>query len=340
MKAIIYKEGKALLREVPVPVPGDGEALIAVEACGLCGTDLMKLSAQARRAVLGHELAGRIAKLGGPIAGFREGDRVIVAHHVPCRDCHYCRRGSESMCRQFKATNIDPGGFAEFTLVSKLHARHTMLKIPDGLDFAAASQTEPLACCLRNIKRLGVGEGDAVGVIGLGAIGLMTAQLLRHFKVAVFGLDLDGPRAKALGPWGQGFTDAQALEEALLKATAGRGADALILTAGAAEQTARRLSSLRDGGTLNIFAGFSPCAATLDLNSIYRRELRILSSYSPALVDLPQALELIASGTVSIAALQAGSYGLDEFAQAEQAVRARQVMKAIFLPRVRQRSHA
>src|SRR5579859_6701751 len=154
MKAILARDGRgATLAEVPVPEIGDGELLLAVEACGLCGTDVMKLDTRAKGAVLGHELVGRVAKAGRG-ASFKEGERIVVSHHVPCLKCHFCRKGQESMCRQFKASNIDPGGFAEFVRVPALHAAHTTFRLPDGLDATAASQTEPLACVLRNVKRL------------------------------------------------------------------------------------------------------------------------------------------------------------------------------------------
>jgi L-iditol 2-dehydrogenase len=334
MKAILYQHGKgASLREVPAPSIGSGEALIAVDACGLCGTDIMKLATQAPSAVLGHELAGRIAKIGPGVKDFREGDRVVVSHHVPCLDCHYCRKGSFSMCRQFKATNIDPGGFAEYVRVPEPHVRHTMLKIPEKLDALSASQTEPLSCCLRNAKRLALRAGDTVGLIGLGAIGMMTAQLLRHLGVAVLGLDLDAARAAALSPWGQGFTEAAAMEAALRRATSGRGLDALIFTAGPPSQAAGLLGWIRDGGILNIFASFHPeSKMSLDLNEVYHRELTIVSSYSPSLEDLRQSLDLIASGAVPVAALSPKVYPLESFETALDDLRGRRTLKAIFQP--------
>ena len=333
MKAIFYKDAPgAVLNEVHIPAINESEALIAVDACGLCGTDLMKLSAKTQGAILGHEVAGRIAKLGTKVQNFKEGDRVIVAHHVPCLNCHYCRHGNVSMCRQFKSTNLDPGGFSQFVRVSELHVKNTMLKIPQGLDPIFASQTEPLACCLRNVKRLGLSKGDTAGIIGLGAIGLMTAQLLKHFGITALGLDLDHERAKAISPWGIGFTQAASMEKELKSQTQGRGLDALIFTAGTTSLVEEKLSWIRDGGTLNVLASFHPPHMSLDLNQIYHRELTIMSSYSPALEDLRQSLELIASGAISISALKTKTYSLEEFAKAEQEVRSRKVMKAIFLP--------
>lgn len=334
MKAILYDQPSgASLREVPVPSLGPGEALIAVDACGLCGTDLMKLATRAQTAVLGHELAGRVKALGPGAEGFREGDRVVVAHHVPCLECHYCRRGSFSMCRQFKATNIEPGGFAEFVRVPALHVRHTMLRVPDGLGAAAASQAEPLACCLRNARRLGVRTGDTVGLIGLGAMGLLTAMLLNHLGADVLGLDLDPERAKGLARWGEGFTDPEKMHTALLQRSQGRGLDSLIVSAGSPALVAERLSWVRDGGALNVFASFHPeSTMALDLNEVYHRELTVVSSYSPALEDLRDALGLIASGAVPVAELPTKIFALGEFDAAVKAVRSRETMKAVLSP--------
>lgn len=330
MKAILYKDAQgAVLRDVPVPEIAEGELLLAVDACGLCGTDLMKLATRRKTAVLGHELAGRVAKSKSP--DFTEGERIVVAHHVPCLDCHYCRRGSYSMCRQFKATNIEPGGFAEFVRVPALHVKHTTLRIPDFLDSRAASQTEPLACCLRNAKRLGVQRGDVVGIVGLGAVGQLLARLLHHrFGATVLGLDLDERRAGLLASCGQGFTDARKMDRAISAATAGRGLDALVFTAGTPALVAERLSWIRDGGALNVFASFHPEPhMQLNLNEVYERELSIVSSYSPALEDLREALDLIAKGVVPVAEVEMTSYPLAEFPKAVEDVRARRAMKAI-----------
>jgi L-iditol 2-dehydrogenase len=334
MKAILYHHGKgAYLQEIPTPEIGEEEALLAVDACGLCGTDVMKLATRPSSAVLGHELAGRIAKLGKGVHGFREGDRVIVAHHVPCLNCHYCRKTSFSMCRQFKSTNIDPGGFSEFVRVPPEHVRHTMIKIPDSLDALSASQTEPLACCLRNAKRLGLQEGDTAGIVGLGAIGLMTAQLFSHMGVRVFGLDIDPQRAAALKPWGEGFSQAQAMEEALRSASSGRGLDVLVFTAGTPDFVAAKLPWIRDGGALNIFASFHPeSRVSLDLNEVYHRELTVVSSYSPSLEDLRQALELISLDHVPVKKLEPRLYDLENFEAALDDLRARRTLKAIFQP--------
>jgi L-iditol 2-dehydrogenase len=332
MKALLAKDGAAVLEEIPVPAIGDGEFLLALDACGLCGTDVMKLDTRAPNATLGHELVGRVAKA-APGSPFREGERVVVSHHVPCRDCHWCRKGQESMCRQFKSTNIEPGGFAEFVRIPALHARHTSFRVHDDLDPIAASQTEPLACVLRNVKRLGAGKGDVVGIVGLGAIGQMTGQLLALLGAAAVGLDLDAERVKLFSRWGKGFSDAEAFADAGRQAAGGRGFDAVVYSAGPPALVARSLGWLRDGGTINIFASFHPDPILpLDLNQVYHRELTVISSYSPTLADLKEAFDLIASRRFDPLLLNPEKFPLSAFNEAVLAVKSRKTLKAILVP--------
>jgi L-iditol 2-dehydrogenase len=334
MRAILYKDRAAALAEVPVPEPGPGELVVAVDACGLCGTDVMKLATRPDAAVLGHEICGRVARTGAGVRGFAEGDRVVAAHHVPCGDCHYCRRGSVSMCRQFKATNVDPGGFTEFVRLSALHARHTTFRVPESVDPAAASQMEPLACCLRNAKRIKAREGDVIGIVGLGAIGQLTARLLnRAFGATVVGLDLDAARAASLSSYGKGFTTFEDFEASTSSLSERRGLDTLIMSAGTPALAARAARLVRDGGTFNVFASFHPDPIMpLDLNQVYHRELTILSSYSPDLADLRESLDLIVSGRVDPVFADQKTYALEQFSTAVDDVKARRATKAILAP--------
>lgn len=335
MKAILYRPPSgAALEDVPVPPIKDGEVLISVDACGLCGSDLLKLNGPSAGGILGHEVTGRVAKMGAGVTGFEIGDRVAVAHHVPCLECHFCLRGNPSMCRQFRATNFDPGGFSEFIRLSEKHVRHTLLKIPDGLDSLSASFTEPLACVVRNVKRLKLAPGDAVGVVGLGSIGLLTGQLLRHLKVSVLGFDLDPSRLKLAQELGLATADGDDALNAISKLTQDRGLDVLTFTAGSQSLIPARLKWLRGGGTLNIFSELKPDAALspIDLNEIYHRELTILSSYSSSLDDLRESLALLASGAVNVKPLTMRTYGLAEFSQAVAQTKSREIMKAILLP--------
>lgn len=341
MKALLcLGHGSVALRDVPVPALGRGEALVAPEVCGLCGSDLLKLvpGGHSKPGPLGHEVAGRIAALGPGVRGFKVGERVVVAHHVPCYRCHYCLRGSTSMCLEFKRSNLDPGGFAELVRVSARHVAHTMLPIPAGLGFAEASLCEPIACCLRDLRRLKPRAGDTVVVVGLGFIGLLFSRLLLNLGAVPVGLDLDSARlglARRLGVrrvfpgWGPEAA------KAVQVLSGGRGADTVLFTAGPPSLAGECFSWLRDGGTVNLFASFplNDHFGRLDLNQVYHRELTVLTGYSAEPRDLREALRLLASGEVDPKPFVRWRYPLERFDEALRLFRSRRILKALFTPR-------
>jgi L-iditol 2-dehydrogenase len=180
-----------------IPSISDSELLVKVHGCGLCGSDIIKIVQQAQPpVVLGHELTGTIVERGKAVTHFEVGQRIIVSHHVPCGECHYCRHQNYSMCASFKASNIDPCGFAEYIRVPTQHVQQTTLPLPDSLSAEEGSFAEPLACCLRAVRRTPLLAGDCVVVIGLGSVGLLMLQAVKALgagdggKVRVYGVDL------------------------------------------------------------------------------------------------------------------------------------------------------
>ena len=177
--AVYYAPDDIRCEELPRPRIGKGELLVRVRSCGLCGTDIGKIVGRTVTPplVLGHEVAGEVVEVGEGIKNFCLGDRVFVAHHVPCFTCHYCRHGNHSLCKQFRSTNIDPGGFAEYIRVPVPNVEKTTFLLPDNLSYEEAVLIEPTACCLRAIKRCPFQPGDTVVGMGGGPMGLLHLQL-------------------------------------------------------------------------------------------------------------------------------------------------------------------
>jgi len=304
--AVHVAPGVVALREWPTPSIGPRELLLKVRGCGLCGSDIVKIRSGrvTPPAVLGHEVVGDVVAVGLGVSEFDVGDRLVVAHHVPCFACHYCRRGSPSMCREFKTVNLDPGGFAEYLRVPAPNVRHAAFKVPKEVSDEAASFTEPLACCLRAVKRAGVVAGDLAWVIGLGSVGCLFVQLLLRAGVTVLASDLLPARlALGLRFGAEVFRSVEALEERARDLTGGRGVDLVMVTAGGTAVLRSAASIVRDGGAIHYFAGGEGEALPLPLDALYGRELTLTATYSSSPAELGEAFELLVRGQIQVEGL-------------------------------------
>ncbi|OLC56532.1 MAG: hypothetical protein AUH77_05770 [Candidatus Rokubacteria bacterium 13_1_40CM_4_69_39] len=335
MIASVYRgDGKLVAEEWPRPTIGAGEVLLRVLGCGLCGSDIAKIVDPSTPAplVLGHEVVGEIVALGPGVTDCAIGDRVVAAHHVPCGDCHYCRRGSESMCHAFKASNLDPGGFAEYVRVPAPNVRHALFRVPRHVTDEAASFVEPLACCLRSVRRARVAPGDTVVVVGLGSIGCLFVQLLRRAGAVVVGCDPIAARAelaRRLGAAAAGPASAAAAAQREL--SGGRGADQVIVTGGGTDVLPWAVESLRDGGTVHYFASGGD-TLPLRLETLYHRELTLTATYSSSPSDLAEAFRLIVAGEVSVDRLVTHRVTLPGLHRGVDLMRRREALKVYVTP--------
>ncbi|MBI2529349.1 MAG: alcohol dehydrogenase catalytic domain-containing protein [Candidatus Rokubacteria bacterium] len=336
MKACVHVgAGMLELRDWPAPSVGPGELLLRVRGCGLCGSDIAKLaSSQATvPAVLGHEVVGEVLDAGPGVSRFAPGDRVVVAHHVPCFHCHYCRRGSPSMCRSFKRGNLDPGGFAERVRVPAPNVAHAAFAIPAGMSDETASFTEPLACCLRAVNRCGTAAGDTVLVVGLGSIGCLLVQSFRLAGATVLATDLLAQRRRLGIAAGARVHEREAELDGELRATTqGRGADAVVLTAGGGAVLPWARARVRDGGTLHYFAGGAGEALPLSLESLYHHEVTLSATYSSSPVELAAAFELLLRGAVTVDGLVTHRLSLARLAEGVELVKRQQAVKVYVTP--------
>ena len=336
MKAAVYRGGGRLVAEEwPRPSIGAGELLLRLKGCGLCGSDIAKIIDPTTKipAVFGHEVVGEVAAVGSGFSTYALGDRVVAAHHVPCGECHYCRRGSDSMCAAFKASNLDPGGFAEYVRVPAPNVRHATFRVPPHVSDEAASFVEPLACCLRAVRRARVQPGDTAVVVGLGSIGCLFVQLLKHTGAAVVGADALPDRAvfaRGLGADAAGTLEVAA--EAQRKLSEGRGADHVVVTGGGAAVLPWAAGVARDGGSVHYFAGGGGDTLPLPLETLYHRELTITATYSSSPSDLADAFRLIAGGGIEVERLITHRVPLESLEAGVDLMRRREALKVYVTP--------
>jgi L-iditol 2-dehydrogenase len=330
---VLRDGGRVTAEDWPRPVAAAGEVVLRLRGCGLCGSDIAKIVGGTVRgpAVLGHELVGDVVEAGEG-SDHAPGDRVVAAHHVPCGACHYCRRGSESMCAAFKASHLDPGGFAEFVRVPAVNVRHATFTIPPGVSDEAASFVEPLGCCVRAVRRAGIRAGDTVAVVGLGSIGCLFLQLARRAGAVVVGVDVDPARLAGAGTFADEVA-APADAPATIRARSdGRGADHVVVTGGGAPALSWAADAVRDGGAVHVFAGGPGESVPIALATLYHRELTVSATYSSSPRDLAEAFRLIVAGEVAVEALYTHRVRLERLAHGVDLMRRREAVKVYVTP--------
>jgi L-iditol 2-dehydrogenase len=299
MRAAVYRGvNDVRLEEVPVPEIGPGEILVQVHTCGICGTDLKKIATGSHSAprIFGHETAGVVAKVGEGVRRFNVGERVVVFHHIPCRECYYCRHKTFAQCATYKkvgcTAGFEPsgGGFAEYVRVMDWIVEKGTVRIPDGISFEQACFVEPVNTCIKGIETLGLQAGETVLVIGQGPIGLILANLAGRAGTRVITSDLHPARLTIANSFGLKLTiDASKADagEAVRGMTEGRGADAVILAVGGSGLIRPAINATRPGGRVLLFAQTVRGEVTIDPAAVCVDEKALLGSYS-ASVELQE----------------------------------------------------
>jgi len=309
------------IEEVQELEPGPGEVVCDVLACGVCASDVTDwYVAPKLPAVLGHEPAGIVRALGDGVNGLRVGTPVAIHHHAPCGECRRCRRGHETMCERFRATKLEPGGFAQSVRVpADLVAE--LLELPDGLDPVAATLIEPLACVIRAQDRAGLRPGDGLLVVGAGVNGLL--QIAAAHARSVEAVWIREPRAERL----------QLAESMGAEHHGNELVDVAIVCTPKPDAIVAGAAALAPGGTLCLYAPPAPDAPPkFDATSLFLRELTVTASYSAGPADMRAALELIASGRVDAAPLVSHRLPLEETRRALDLQRRGEALKVVVVP--------
>ncbi|HEV2358222.1 MAG TPA: zinc-binding dehydrogenase [bacterium] len=298
--AVYYTNHDVRLEDRPVPDIGPDELLMRIDASGICGSDVMEWYRRGRAPlVLGHEVGGVVASVGVSVRGYRPGDRITAAHHVPCNACRHCLRGHHTMCATLHATNFDPGGFVEYARLSAIHVDRGVFRLPDDVSAEQAVFVEPLACVVRAQRIAPVRRDETVFVVGSGIIGLLHIKAARAAGAArVLATDLSDYRLAAAARFGAetAFRPGADLAAQVREANGGRLADLVIVCTGAVTAIAQALRCAEPGGTVMLFAPAGPDAAFPPVpfnQTFFRTDLTVTTSYGAAPADYAEALDLI-----------------------------------------------
>ena len=313
MHAAVYKgQSVVSVEQVPIPEIGPGEMLVRVEACGICHTDLKKIEYNllAPPRIYGHETAGVVVRAGREVCRFVPGDRVVVFHHIPCRNCFYCQRKLYAQCPVYKKVGVTAGfepaggGFSQYVRVMDWIVENGVEKIPDGVSFERASFVEPVNTCLKAVVQCAPQPGETALVIGQGPIGLLFTMLLGRTGATIVTTDTIAARRELSRRCGaQEALDPREtnVEAEVRRLTDQRGADLVIVAAsvpGIAEQAIR---FSRPGARILLFAQTSETERVeVSGASICVGERSLFGCYS-ASVDLQkESAELVFSGALPV----------------------------------------
>jgi L-iditol 2-dehydrogenase len=326
------------LREVPVPDVGEGDVLLEVGAVSVCGSDVHQAHGTHSwkvdvPVVLGHEFAGTVARVGGGVRGFREGDRVVseTAAHI-CGECLLCRTGRYNLCPSRKGYGLD-GAMAQYVRVPARCLHH----VPDTLPFDIACLTEPHAVAYQAMcVNATIHPGDAVVVLGPGPIGLLCARMAALSgadPLVVVGRTADASRLDAARHLGATHTvdvDRQDLDE-VVRACAKHGIDVVCDATGASRAVEAALRLARPDGQV-VKVGWSPDAIPVDLNPLVQRNLRLQGSFSHNYPVWERVIHLLDRGLTRPETIVGLRTPLENWREAFDAMHDSRVIKSVLLP--------
>lgn len=304
--AVYYNNSDIKLEKFPVPDIGPGELLMKIHASGICGSDVLEwYRLHKAPLVLGHEVAGQVVKVGEGVNNFKEGDRIVAAHHVPCNTCSYCLTGHHTACETLRSTNFDPGGFAEFVRLPAINVDRGTFHIPEGLSYEEATFHEPLGCVLRAYRAAQLQPGQCVLVLGSGIAGMLIthmAKILGAGKILVvdkasYRLDM----AKRYGAE-KAMIPSSETSSFLKEMNSGRLADLVFVSTGAQQAHHQALKCVERGGKVLFFALTDPgFKLPVSINDLFvRNDITLTTSYGASPLDSWQALELMRAARVDV----------------------------------------
>lgn len=334
-----YSNDDVRVEDVPIPQIKEGEILVEMRVCGVCGSDVLEWYRKPRAPLfLGHELSGIVAKVGEGVRNVKKGDRVFVHHHIPCYVCHHCLRGHYSMCESFRKTHFDPGGFAQYVRVPKANMEKGIIKIPDTMSFEEASLIEPVSCCLKGVQRANLHTGDTVLVIGSGFIGLVFIQLAQLLGAGmVVGTDFIDFRLQKASQLGADYTINPGREDVFnrfMELNSGEGADVVIVTAGSIEAIEAGMRMAGKGSSVCLFGVSSPEEyLPVSPHRLFSSEITLMGVDSSSEKDTHAAFKFLCGKKINSQELITHRFPLNEIGKAFQIVtEAKDSLKVVILP--------
>ncbi len=306
--AIFYGIENIKVEDWETPVCGEGEVLIEVNYCAICGTDVRIFFHGHKKvnppAIIGHEITGKVIEKGKntEIPDIEIGDKVTVVTSIGCGKCKMCKYGFYNLCPETKAIGYYyPGGFAEYLKVPRQAVKqNAILKLPENVSPVEGTLIEPLSCCINGQNYLDIKESDTVVIFGGGPIGLMHANLaMAKNAEKVIVIDPDFERLTKFGRQFEGLIlwdpNRINVKEEIDKITNGYGADVVITACPSGKAQIEGLQILGSKGRISLFGGLpkESSVISIDSNIIHYKEISVFGAFASNRKEYLEAANLI-----------------------------------------------
>ena len=319
MKAMMYHGNRDLrLETVPDPSPASGEALLQVDYCGICATDIEEyvygpkfLDKDKMPIITGHEVTATVVDAPDETGRLKAGTRVALNTVLTCGTCFWCGMGETQQCEQFTVVGFDrDGGLAEYLT----WPADELIPLPDNVSSEAAALVEPSGVAHHCVRRAGIRPGETVAVVGAGTVGTLAMQIAKAQGARVFAVDVKQMSLDLASNLGAevGINAAEEDAEEILKGlTEGRGPDVVIDAAGAPNTPNDCLRYVRRGGRVVLVAIYTS-TPEFDFNSIVAQEKTVIGTIAYTRADVQASVDLIASGKLKTTPLITDQIRLEE----------------------------
>lgn len=327
------------LKELPAPAPEEGEVVVRVKACGLCRTDLAYLKEglvppKGFPIILGHEVTGVVEDLPQAEEGLERGDRVIVAPHVACGLCPFCRQGRENLCESLASIGgHTDGGLAEYLRMP----RRNVFRLPEELPLEESSVIADAVATPYHalVDIAGVGEGLQVAIMGAtGGLGMAAVQIAKAYGARVIAVGRKEWKLEMLEAFEADHIVNAAEHRDLpghIREISGGGVDVALDVTGAPSITEAAVRSTRPGGRV-VVAGYSMGNISVSSKHLmwFEKEIVGCRLYNPS--HLPRVVARVQEGLVDVSSLVTKKLPLEEVNEGYRLLDAGEVVRTVAIP--------
>ncbi len=345
MKAALLEElEKIVVREIEDPQIDDDSALLKVESVAVCGSDIRIFHHGNPRltppAIIGHESAGTVVKVGKNVTRVKEGDRVAVGADVPCGQCSWCRNGLGNNCSINYAIGYQiPGAFAQYMVLPRLVLEEgPVAPFGEKLNFDVAALAEPLACVINGLELVNLSLGKTAVLIGMGPIGCMMIDAARAMgAIKVICVELSPRRMEIAKQYGADVYINPKEEDVIARCrqeTGGEGPDVVMTTCPSVEVHEQAIEMVAHRGYVNLFGGLGKNVRPMSVlsNTIHYKECFVTGSHGCVPRHHELAVKLLEAGLVRTDPIITHHFPLDEINQAFETMESQKGMKIMVHP--------